>query len=268
MKKICVILLAVLLMAGFAACGEKAEATPDESAVQTTESTIEDEGPEIIETPYAALKYPAVYRDQIKSSVSSESPYTVSFTSVEGAELFAFVFNGEGENLIGTLVGEKENTVLYLDTFALDEKDENYEANIQLQEVSDEIITQLKKDYNLILNVVEEREDDSTFDIETDVVTLKYPAVWKDKVSVNVTGDAVMFSCGGEKLFDVCFSETQDGIPVGEYQNTPISLVFYDLKKGDMSEEQFAQLNQMQEDHSVILNHLKEEVGYVPAVNK
>lgn len=265
MKKMIAFCLALVLSAFLVACdgSESSGKSSADEVVSTATSEAESEMTVIISTPYADLKVPALYSAEVKSSVTSDDPYTVTFSSSEGTELFSFVFNGEGDSLIGTIVGKEDNTVIYLNTAEFNKKDENYEANIQLQDLSGEIITQLKKDYDLILNVAEEREDDTTFDIKTDVVTLKYPARWKDKVTVTVTEDAAAFSFGDTKLFDVAFVKSDGAFLIGEYQDTPVYLMFYELEKGKLSEEQFAEVNMMQEDHSVILDHLKEESDFV-----
>jgi hypothetical protein len=51
-------------------------------------------------------------------------------------------------------------------------------------------------------------EDDSTFDIETNLGTLKYPNKWKEKVLIEVTDEKVCFSKDGVQLFDLFFKDS------------------------------------------------------------
>ena len=263
MKKILIVILALVLVLSFAACGEDdTKNDPKDGTIAILES--DDSETKVISTPYADLKYPSVFDGKVTNKVTSEDPYTVAFSTVDDDTLlFSVIFNGEGDALLGTIIGEKENTVVYMNLPELDKDSENYDTNIQLQEKNSVIITNLQNDYEFILNSAVEHEDNTTFDIQTNVTTLKYPAQWKDKVTVDVSDDAVRFSYGDIKLFDLSFVETEDGFLIGKYQDTPIYLVNYELTQGDMTELEFTELNLMQEDYSVILNHLVEDPNFV-----
>lgn len=264
MKKIFIVLLALVLVLSFAACGEDDTKKSDPKDGTTLAQTVEEGDLLVVSTPYADLKLPASYEGKVTNKVTSEDPYTVTFSTVEGdTELFSIIFNGEGDVLMGTLIGEKENTVIYISYADLDPEDQNYEANVLYQEDADTIVNHLKTDYDFMINQIVLYEDDETFDIQTNVTTLKYPAQWKDKVTVDVSDDAVRFSYGDNKLFDLSFVETEDGFLIGKYQDTPIYLVNYELTQGDMTELEFTELNLMQEDNSVILTHLVEDPNFV-----
>ncbi|MBR6051869.1 MAG: hypothetical protein IKP68_11815, partial [Clostridia bacterium] len=77
--------------------------------------------------------------------------------------------------------------------------------------------------------------------------TMKYPAKWKDKVTVTVTSDRVAFVNNGTPLFDLVFSD-EEGYLLGTYSGTPISIVDYHVT----TDEQVA----MQKDVNVILGFL------------
>ena len=262
MKKTAAVLMAFILILSLAACStvekEKDEQVSGEPSSETDENTI------TVKTPYADLKIPASFDGKVENEVTSKNPYTVTFSSAEdGTELFSVVFNGDGDVLLGTIIGEKENTVVYMNLPELNKKDKNYELYAQLQEKSYVITTYLKEDYEFLLNVAQEREDNATFDIKTDIVTLQYPTRWKDKVTIDVSADNVAFSCGDTKLFDISFVKTDDGFLLGKYKETPIYLITYELKSDKFSEEEFAQLNEMQEDYSVILDNLVDDSDFV-----
>ena len=273
MKRLSTFILIAMLLVSLAACGSKNEsgasdtAATDHSAV-STEPATDAEKTLTVSTPYADLKIPASFEGKVDNKVSSKDPYTVSFfTADSGTELFSVIFNGEGDILLGTIIGDEENTVVYMDYAELNKKDKNYESCVLYQEQADMITNQLKKDYEFVLNRVVEREDDAVYDIKTDVITLKYPARWKDKVDVKVTKEAAEFSCGDTKLFDIAFEKRKNSLPLGEYKGTSLYLVIYELKKGKMSEKDFAELNLMQEDYSVILNNLIKDPDFALADN-
>ena len=160
------------------------------------------------------------------------------------------MFDGTGDILMGTLVGETENTVLYMNIPELDKSSENYAEYCTYQEAVNTIMGHLTKDYTFHINELVEVEDNSTTDIRTDVVTLKYPAKWKDAVQTEITETGVKFSNNGTPLFDLIFSEC-DGYLLGTYKDTPIYIVDYPVE----TDEQAA----MQEDVNVILQYLMED---------
>jgi len=269
MKRILIVLFVLILAVSVAACSAndtqntETQNAETQNTVPATQATpAETEEPEelmTVSTPFADLKVPASFEGKVSDKVTSEDPYTVSFFTEDGEELFAVVFNGEGDILLGTLIGENENTVIYMNFAELDKTDENYEAKALYQEQAGLIVNYLKQDYEFVTNGVIEREDSATFDIETKVGVIKYPERWKDKVTIDVADDAVRFSSGDVKLFDISFVKTENGYPVGKYKDKDVYLVIYELEKGEKSEEDFAALNLMQEDYSVALDSLMKD---------
>lgn len=243
MKKIMILLLSALLALALCACGaEKAEDSADA-----------EENPGSLSTPFAELSLPEEFEDNVESEVTSEDPYTISFKAKDdGTELFSLVFGGDGEDgiLMGTLPGEDENTVVYMQIPELEEKDKNYDSHASYQEGVNTIMDGLAKDNGLVIDQIVEKEDDSTFDIKTSVVTMKYPAKWQDKVTVKVGKEKVKFSNGDTPLFELVFKKC-DGFLLGTYDGTPIYIVDYKVD----NDEQAA----MQEDVNVILQYLMED---------
>lgn len=265
MKKICILMLIILCAAVFAACGENSNgATADEATDETEKavSYIDDSKTNEIETPYAVLKVPEAFDGNVTHKVTSEDPYTLEFSANDGTKLFTLFFNGKGETLLGTIEGEKDNTVLYATVAKIDNKSENYSQYSEYQEGLGTIVTHLKKDYTFTENAEVEKEDESTFDIKTDVVTLKYPAKWKDKVDVKTDANSACFSSDGVKLFDIFFVEKQDGIYMGSYDGKPIYLVSYKFDGKVKSGDKYTDLARMQEDVNVIFDNLKNDEKY------
>ena len=46
------------------------------------------------------------------------------------------------------------------------------------------------------------QETEAVFDIDTRIVTMKYPAKWREDVQIDVSDDGVRFSNNGTALFD------------------------------------------------------------------
>lgn len=257
--------MALIIVFSLAACGSSTQdkSTKDSASADEAEKTI------TVSTPYADLKIPASFEGKVNNKVTSKDPYTVTFSAADtGTELFSVVFNEARGVLLGTIVGEKENTVVYIDYAQLDPKDANYETYAIYQEDANSIVNNLNNDYEFVVNNVIERGDETTFDIKTGVVTLKYPARWKDKVNVDVTDEAASFSSGATKLFDISFVKTDNGYLLGNYKETPVYLVMYELTKGELSEEEFAELNLMQEDYLVVVNNLAKDPNFTAAQNQ
>ena len=276
MRKLLAFCLMLVLLVSLAACGSKEKNDDSEddggsSDIVSTGDTDATSGGETdsektvtVSTPYADLKVPASFEGKVDNKVSTKDPYTVTFFAADDdTELFSVIFNGEGDILLGTIIGEDENTVVHISYAELNKDDKNFDTYSQYQEQADTIVNHLKNDYEFVINHIVEHEDDTTFDIKTDFATLKYPARWKDKVTVDVTEEVVGFSWKDVKLFDISLIKTENGLLLGKYREIPLYLVTYDLKKGKMSEDTFAELNMMQEDYSVILNHLIEDPNFV-----
>lgn len=266
MKKFLSLLLILVLSFLFCACGnangdsQSKGATMDEAVAATlpdAETPVTE-----LKTPYVVLKYPAAYQKDIVTAVTGENPYTLAFRAKDGTALFTLIFNGKGEYLLGTITGENENVILYADIARLDEKSETYEEYSRYQESLGVITSHLKKDYGFIYNIAEEKEDTATFDIKTDVCTLKYPEKWKNKVSVDVDEKAARFSCGQVKLFDIVFSEEPGAVLLGTYSGTPVCVVSYTIDKTGLSKEESAELVSMQDDVNVIYDNLAADKNF------
>lgn len=193
-----------------------------EGAGAPTESKPEGEDFVIISTPYADLRLPASFDKAVSHEETGNEPYVITFKSrTDETELFSIIFNGTGEYLVGTLMGEEKNTVVHANTNDLDQNDQNYESNLFYQEQLYLILGYLAEDYNLVPEEAIDDEDPMDFEIQTSLVTLYYPSRWKEKVEIEVLDNGVKFSAAGTPLFDLMFEEC-DGYLLGTYQETPI----------------------------------------------
>lgn len=219
-----------------------------------TEAKPEGEDFVTISTPYADLRLPASFDKAVSHEETGNEPYVITFKSrTDETELFSIIFNGTGEYLVGTLMGEEKNTVIHANTNDLDQNDQNYESNLFYQEQLYLILGYLAEDYNLVPEEAIDDEDPTDFEIQTSLVTLYYPSRWKEKVEIEVLDNGVKFSAAGTPLFDLMFEEC-DGYLLGTYQETPIYMVEYPVE----TEEQAA----MQAGVNTILQHLTEDPSF------
>ena len=204
MKRSIALLLSVIMCAFlFCACGGNGDgATADEAAETTVQPTTEKVLTEI-ETPFAKLKAPTYFNENVKTDVVKKDPYTLKFSAKDDTELFTLVFGGKGDNLLGTLINDDVYTVIYANIPKLDPKSEKFDEYSEYQECLGSITENLKSDYEFVANEIVEAENTETFDIKTDVCTFKYPKKWKDKVSTESDKESVKFTCGSTKLFDI-----------------------------------------------------------------
>lgn len=271
MKRFAAICLLLILTVSLCACGQNAA-----DASKATETATADEPTAVVrvtapapkpvvvtelKTPYATLKVPESFKDKVKTETVSEKPYTLAFKAKDTV-LFRLIFDGKGEVLLGTLLGEDKNTVIYADVPALDPKSADYEENSVLQDGLGSVTEYLKKDYSFALNEEVAYEDKSTFAIKTSVVTLQYPKKWEKKVKTEVSDKKVSFSADGTPLFDVCFEKTDGGILWGDYNKTPVYVLVHSLKDVKSSAEETEALHAMQEDCDVVLENLKKTKGF------
>lgn len=261
MKRITLLLLSLLLVFTLCACRSDREGNSENSNLpenSVPESSEEAEATITLNTPYIDLQIPASYEGKVEAEVTSEDPYTLTFKTTNGTEIYTLYFGKETENLFGTILMEDKNVVLYASFEAFDKEDEHYNEYGEYQDGVNTILHNLMKNDNFIVNEIVEYEDTTTFDIKTDLVTLKYPNKWKDKVTVEVTDDMVKFSCGQEKLFDLVFKEC-DGYLLGTYQDTPIYIISYEFDETKYDEAEQMELYGMAEDVNVILQYLMED---------
>ncbi len=257
MKKILVLVLAIIFVAGLCACsnGESSDnsATPDEASQSGTDGA-DDITYTKVSTPYADLKIRESVAESVETKVDSEKPYKITFkTKEDGTELLSIIFNGKEGDILGTIIGEKENTVVNMQVYDLDKDNIRYDKFSSYQIIANDIIKGLTNDYEFVSGTAVAREDNSTFDIKTSLVTLKYPAKWKDKVNVEVTDDTVKFTNDGTPLFDLYFKEA-DGFPIGTYKNTMIYVKDYDVKTDEQAK--------MLQDINVIINNLSKDPDF------
>lgn len=247
---IVMILCLMLLAAGCSKDKPEETAVPDPADAAEAFVTIS--------TPFAELKAPASFQNHVTNTVESEDPYTVCFKSAEDdTVLFRIIFNGEGGDLLGTLIGENENTVIYVDMPALDNENEHYEEYFTYQDGLSTIVDNLKQDYELVLNQIIAHEDTSTFAIHTSLTDLYYPAKWQESVQIETSDDGVKFSNNGALLFELRFAEC-DGYLLGTYNETPIYIIEHEISGQEQAD--------MVDDVNVILEHLAEDPNFT--INK
>ena len=257
MKKIIALTMALLCVLLLCACGTNSETGNSSADDPAAENNLAEEETVTVSTPYADLRVPKSVDAAVSNEVTGNDPYVITFKSnASGLELFSFQFGGSGDSLLGTLIGESENTVIYLRIPELEEGTEHYEDDLFYQSQMNVIIGHLSEDYEIVFNEIVEREDSALFDIETSVVTLKYPEKWKDQVQVDVQKDSVKFSANGTPLFDLMFKEGS-GYLLGTYQDTPIYMVEYPVENEDQAAMQMGVntiLQELMKDSNFVVN--------------
>lgn len=259
MKRLLPLLLVVLLLL-FCACSSSIEGVCNSSAVnESSQDERLTNDMVVISTPYADLRLSKSIADNVFYDITHTSPYTLSFKAKrDGTELFSFVFNGDGDSIVGTIVGENNNTVVYLNTAKLDADSENYNEYLSYQMGINDITNALTELDNFVFGEVVEWEDAGNFEIKTSVVTLKYPNKWKNKVDIVISEDVVKFSYYNVNLFDIYFKEVENGSLIGLYENTPIYVVSYSPDNDLLNEKQMDEYTSMQYGINVIIKCLKE----------
>lgn len=191
------------------------------------------------------LKYPAKWLDVLTIETEEDA---VHFSSLD-VPLFDLFFDGRGKTL-GTLQS-KDSLRVGLEMFTQDQED------LRISSMRDDvnyILDNLRADYGFVVAKEDPSDAGDVFPIETSVVTLYYPAKWKDSVEIEVKEDSVLFSAEGTKLFELVFRESE-GYYLGSYNETPIWLRTYELS----DDTHFA----MQEDVNVIVEHLLKDERFI-----
>ena len=257
MKRIVAFTLMILF--AFSLCACKSDNGADNNS--STDNSVAISADAIkISTPYLDLQLKKSIAENVTYKVTNKNPYTLTFKAKkDGTKLFSLIFDGTGDDLLGTIIGEDKNTVLYVNMFELDNKSEDYQEYTSYQMGVNDILNRLSKDSSFISGEIVEDEDKSTFDINTDIVTLKYPNKWKDKVDIDVSDKAVMFSFKGVKVFDIYFGEVEDGSLIGTYNQTPIFVLSYLPDNSKLSDEELSEYSEMQYDVNRIINNLKKD---------
>lgn len=261
MKKITAILIALICLIAFASCSSDTHSSENIADSEVTQGvdTVEAEAEKTvtISTPYCDLKAPEFYNGNVVWTVENENPYTLSFKSKDDStDLFTLIFGGEGECVMGTLIREEGNITVYFNYPTLDTAAASYEKNSEYQEGFGIITANLANDYEFVTGEIIENEDNTTFDIPTSVVTLKYPARWQESVWVEVADNGVKFSCNSVPLFDIMFTEC-DGYLLGTYNGTPVYIVEYQVTEQTHIE--------MQADVNVIFQNLMQDSAFTVA---
>ncbi len=251
-KKFCVICVALLTSALFSACAANSNpATPDEAAAvaETTEQKVVK-----FETPYADLAVSEKFDEAVKAVVRQENPYIVDYiTKADNTKLFAIHFNDKTNNYLGSIKSGDETVLLYAEFFEIKKDSENYQKYTGYQMEVNTIVNNLEKDYSLDTDEKPSDTSSDVYDIKTNVVTLKYPKKWENKVTVKQENDCVKFSADNTPLFDLYFKEC-NGVQLGTYDGTPIYIVEHKVEK--------AEHKNMIQDVNVIINHLSEDAKF------
>ena len=294
MKKILAMILALLCLAALCACTPEEGGTeltapvataeiptapqlstptgtgalPADSETNGTSAVTEPTEPRVffsIETPYATLRAPEEFGTEVKTSVVSEDPYVLDFSTTKDAELFKLHFGDGAGDLLGTLYNGEKPVVLTVEFADIDPNSADYETNARCQLGVGTIIDNLIADYGFAPNEVPTEEFSESFDIETSVCTLRYPSRWKDLVQIDVSEDAVKFVYQNAPVFDLYFTEDVDpdsAFLLGTYAGTPIYVVSYRAEEG-LTEEELTNYYAMQANINFILEHLNEDPQFV-----
>jgi len=235
MKKLIALFLCLTLAVGFAACANTSADSPsgDGSSVESGVFSVDVAGVKLI--------CPSDWEGKVDAQLSDDE---VTFTAGD-EKLFTLLFNRADEgSLLGVVCGE-ENTSISVVEYDLPVEESEL---LSLREGLDVILQHLAEDYDFVAD-----EHAAVYQIETPLVTLRYPLKWKDRVTVDVSTEKVSFSDNGTALFDIVFSEC-DGDLLGTYNGTPIYLVGYTVETQDQLD--------MQEDVNVILDYLSKDEAF------
>ena len=218
----------------------------------------------VVKTKYCDLKYPDEWVDRVKVEIDESDIYTVKFMMKDDTPIFDLIFNCDTGYLLGTIEGEKENTVIRIKNYTMAQDDSRYNDFCLIEEGINVITENLSKDYSFAEGKEILKGEGATFEIETRLVPLRYPIKWKNMVTIEVSDTSVKFSCKEHKLFDLLFG-SDEGYTLGAYNGETISIVTYDIDKTAVSEELYLQLCTMKDDVNVILLHLMEDESFKTA---
>lgn len=226
---------------------DSALATPLSSAESNEQNASSEYENNTFITEVAGLKlqYPLRWKDLVSIDVDTNAA-TFSFGN---EKLFTLFFNCPDKgNVLGTVCGD-ENIVITISDY--DVSDGNA---VSMQEDVNVILQHLIEDYDFVVGEAIVKESNDVFAINTSVTTLYYPAKWQDVVTVEVSDTKVCFTYDNGSLFDLVFTETENGFLLGTYENTPIYVVDYEVSSNEASA--------MQEDVNVILHYLMEDGNF------
>ena len=156
MKKICILLTAVLLSVCFVGCDSGASDNTSTTAIASSgseESEISfyktDEDTFEIKTEYCSLYYPKKWEKYIKTETDDKEPYTVKFIALEEKDeipLFDVVF---GESSIGSKLGKLEIDNEKVDVYLVDHSGE-WSENITKDSESN--LYAMSEDVNVLIS--------------------------------------------------------------------------------------------------------------------
>ena len=217
-----------------------------EEVIEPSESTllVQNERPAqyadvILQTPYATLAYPGELAGLLYVELEEAEPYGATFcwnNNNTPVKLFEIAFEGEEESRVGYLV--ESGRPVYLTVFDLEKENLNQEelnTALSLQETLNDVIDRL--------DLQSQPVEIITFNTyETPYGNLCYPDAHQQNLVVTINQDngyRIEFCFlreNGETiaLFDVCFGENADGMPVGQYVGAdgvavPVYLVSYSV---------------------------------------
>ena len=166
------------------------------------------------------------------------------------------IFGGKGDILLGTLLEEEGNTVVYANIPEVDSENEHCAEYQIYQDGINTILNNLKADYNFAVNLIVEPKNKETVAVEAGGITFYYPAKWQDAVQTEVADNGVSFSSNGVEFFDLSFVDSESAIFFGTYQQTQIYIITYEIDETQYTEDEYDALRMMQEDIDVIVDHL------------
>lgn len=248
MKRFFSVVLGIMLFVFLAGCGtQKEDSLVTPPTAESEKASSEDENATfIIEAAGLKLQYPLRWQELVSIDVGANT----AVFSFDKEKLFTLFFNCPDQgNILGTVCGD-ENIVITIADY-----DVSGDKAVSMQEDVNVILQHLIKDYDFAAGEAVVKESSDIFAIKTPVKTLYYPAKWQDAVTVNVSDTKVSFTYGEERLFDLVFTETENGYLLGTYGDTPIYVVDYQVTSNEASA--------MQEDVNVILQHLMEDDRFV-----
>ncbi len=247
------VLIALVLLS---ACGSQrqTEMTGSDLQPQTAE-TFE------IEAPGCTLRYPVQWKDRVEVRTDAQDDRVLHFLAGD-VQLFDLLFNAVEGDVLGTIQDAKQNIVIRVRPFDLDENAANYSEFCAMQEDVNVILHFLEEDYEFLTGQAVGPEEESVFEIPTNVAALYYPQRWKDAVQIQNTDSKVSFYAGDIELFAIVFDAPDDGYLLGTYDGHSVSLITSDL---DPNEKEYDRLCAMQEDINIVLQHLMEDPKFTEA---
>lgn len=167
MKKLCVLITAILFAICFVGCNNNGTSDNTETTAVTPSTVTEatevgyyqtDEDTFEIETKYGALHYPKKWENNIKTKINDGEPYSVEFIALDEYDeipLFDIVFGETDEGAkLGKLEINGETINVYLVDYSGDWPESVSDEEIDLFAMSEDVnvlISKLVYDSNMVL---------------------------------------------------------------------------------------------------------------------